>query len=65
VGSLQTRVKRLEGGGQACPECGFDGEWSKVETVTSWTEDGTADNRYCETCGRPIHIVITWGDAPD
>jgi len=61
--SLERRVKALEGGGSRCPECGFDGDWSKVERV--FTEDGPGENIYCGTCGRPIHIVLTWGDAPD
>jgi hypothetical protein len=59
-GALQTRVKRLEGGGAECPECGFDGDWSKVRTVVD-PHAGHKRNQYCGTCGRPTHIVLTWG----
>lgn len=68
--SLQTRVKHLEtsaGGGNRCPECGFDGDYSKLKISTSWAPSSSepTKNRYCSTCGRPTHVVITWGDAPD
>jgi hypothetical protein len=60
-GALQTRLKRLEGvGGTECPECGFDGDWSKVRTVVD-CHSTDKRNRYCGTCGRPTHIVLTWG----
>jgi hypothetical protein len=66
--SLQTRVKRLEGSsGSGCPRCGFDGDWSKVRTECFWSSSdegrGSPEDIYCGTCGRPIHIVMTWGDA--
>ena len=66
--SLERRVEALEtstGGGRECPECGWDGV-TPLKHEVSWGNDGTpAENRYCGTCGRPTHIVITWGDAPD
>jgi hypothetical protein len=62
-GALQTRVRRLEGaGGRECLECGFDGDWSKVRPA--WVPRSASEasrNRYCGTCGRPTHIVLTWG----
>ena len=60
-GALQTRVKRLEAGsGAECPECGFDGDWSKVRTVMD-CPSADKRNRYCGTCGRSTHIVLKWG----
>ena len=65
--SLSSRLKRLEGGkGVPCPECGFDGTWKGYEVV--WDYDGGGEDEgpretvYCETCRRPVHIVLTWGD---
>ncbi len=66
--SLETRVKQLEGGaGGECPECGFDGDWSKIEFDLEWCDDpkeddGPQESVYCETCGEPTTIVVTWGD---
>ena len=60
--TIERRVARLEEstGGNKCPECAFDGDWSKVkhtfEKVTSRRE------RYCGTCGRPLRIVLRWED---
>jgi hypothetical protein len=59
--SLVMRVRQLEGGGGGkCPACGFDGNWSKVRVVVN-RHTAHKRNRYCETCGRPTHIVLTWG----
>ena len=61
---LESRLRVLEGGtGGECPECGFDGDWSKVKNEVVW-EDGPygRGNEYCGTCGRATHIVVTWGD---
>ena len=61
--TIERRVTRLEATtdrGDKCPECGFDGDWSKVrfdfERPTSRRE------RYCGTCGRPLRIVLRWED---
>jgi hypothetical protein len=70
-GRLNGRVRRLENGRTGpCPECGFDGDWSKAKIEIDWRADKDEDNGpketiYCETCGEPVHIVLTWGDAPD
>jgi hypothetical protein len=68
AGSLEGRITKLEnGGGRECPECGFDGDWSKVEL--EWCdhaeeEDVPQETVYCETCGQPTTIVVTWdGEA--
>jgi hypothetical protein len=62
-GALQTRVRRLEGSaGAQCPECGFDGDWSKVRTAVD-PNASHGRNHYCGTCGRPTHIALRWGDA--
>lgn len=28
-------------------------------------DDGPKETVYCETCGEPVHLVVTWGDLPD
>ena len=50
-----------------CPECGFDGDWSKVNYEVIWHDDSEEDNGphetvYCETCGEPTTIVVKWLD---
>jgi hypothetical protein len=68
VGRLERRIKNLEDcSGRECPECGFDGDWSKVKfEVEFWDGDeehtGPEETTYCESCGAPAHIVLTWGD---
>ena len=68
AGSLERRVRNLEaGGGKDCPECGFDGDWSKVNYEVIWhddpeEDDGPHETVYCETCGEPTNIVVTWLD---
>jgi hypothetical protein len=59
--SLETRVRHLEGriGGE-CPECGFDGDWSKV--TFHFDGFGKGKPERCDTCGRPTRIVLGWGD---
>jgi len=51
--------------GNACPECGFDGNYDALEIVIGW-EDPQADvppaSEYCETCGHPVRLVLDWGD---
>jgi hypothetical protein len=61
--SLETRVKQLEGGvGGKCPECGFDGDPSKIKTEVRWLDHTERRNEYCGTCGRATHIVVRWGE---
>jgi len=57
--TLERRVRSLEGGdGGECPECGFDGDWSKVRVIF---EDAPSNRpKYCNTCGRPLRIVLSW-----
>jgi hypothetical protein len=68
VGSLERRIRNLENGGRKeCPECGFDGDRSKIEYSVEWCDDpeeddGPQENIYCETCGEPTTIVVTWDD---
>ena len=71
--SLERRVRNLEAGsGAECRECGFEvpRDWSNVKYEVIWydekdEDEGPEETVYCETCGEPIDIVITWGDAPD
>ncbi len=59
---LQARIRQLEAGaGGKCPACGFDGDWRKVKNVVD-PHAAHKRNRYCPTCGRPTHVVLTWGD---
>jgi hypothetical protein len=61
--SLQTRVRVLESGsgGANCPECGWDGI-TPLEPVIDHSYGGVPkENEYCGTCGRPVHITLTWG----
>ena len=61
--SLETRVKQLEGGtGGECPECGFDGDWSKLKLRFEPGFGGGGKPEKCGTCGHPTRIVLTWGD---
>jgi hypothetical protein len=72
VGSLERRIRWLEGrsGASQCPECGFDGDWSKVtfevELCGAEGEDeGPEETVYCETCGTPVVTVVAWDDLRD
>ena len=57
--SLETGVRTLEGGGLGtCPECGFDGDRSKVTAVFEDAGDGPKNSG---TCGRAWRIVLAWG----
>jgi hypothetical protein len=71
-GRLNGRVSRLEIGRPVpCEECGFDGDWSNVKIVVEWADlDGEGEytgpekTSYCETCGEPTAIVVTWDGIP-
>ncbi len=67
--SLENRLRKLEGGkGAPCEECGFTGSWQGVKYDIVWhhgeedEDEGPSETQYCGTCGRPVHIVLTWGD---
>ena len=70
---IKDRIKRLEGrsGANQCPECGFDGDWSKVTFEltfpldTEGEDEGPEETVYCETCGTPVVTVVTWDDLHD
>jgi hypothetical protein len=58
---LAGRVGRLENGRtERCPECGWDGDWSKVEFVVEWVAaDGPAEpDEFCGTCGHQLTCTI-------
>jgi len=65
--TIERRVVRLEEAtdGGRCPECGWDGDPSKVEYVVEWqdTDDPTEPDEFCETCGRQLTCTIhmDWG----
>jgi hypothetical protein len=68
--TIERRVTRLEAttvGGGKCPECGWDGDPSKVEYVVEWQDpDGpTEPDEFCETCGRQLTCTIhmDWGGS--
>jgi hypothetical protein len=68
-GRLDGRVKRLENGRRVpCEECGFDGDWSSADIVLEWhdSEEDTCPGKttYCEGCGEPTAIVVTWDGIP-
>jgi hypothetical protein len=70
VGSLERRIKWLEGrgGSEQCPECGHDGDCSKIEYEIVWEdvepliEDPeklkSLKNKYCGTCGQVGELVV-------
>jgi hypothetical protein len=70
AGSLDRRVSRLEKGRvKPCEGCGFDGDWHNVDIVLEWYDTegecpGPEKTTYCETCGEPTAIVVTWDGIP-
>lgn len=64
AGGLNRRVRRLEQsrGGEPCPECGFDGDWTKVETEVTLEHVPGPDG--CPECGRVLVIRIPGGSPP-
>ena len=68
--AMTKRVGLLEasyGGSEACPECGDppDGKRGPNDTYELIFVDPEEDseNEWCQTCGRPIRITLTWGDG--
>ena len=71
-GRLNGRVSRLENGRpRACPECGWDGDWSNVQIEVEWEDlDGDAGPKeespqFCPECGHQWEYVIAWIDLPN
>ncbi len=60
---IRRRIERLEGRGGQCAVCGW-GPDMQVDVIwdDGWgdTPDSPDETTYCEACGRPDHIVITW-----
>lgn len=76
MGSLDTRLKRLEDDGKPCPECGWDGDWSNVKIEVTWPaldrddeeeveEEGEYYPEYCPECGRQLVIIVRWLDLEE
>jgi hypothetical protein len=74
VRGLSGRVGRLENGQpEPCPECGWDGDWSKSEFVVEWDDldlddedpSDPAEPRWCESCGHQWEYVVTWLDLEE
>lgn len=56
---LQSRIRRLEaaaGSGEACPACGFRGDYAKLETEVCLEHVPGPDR--CPACGRVLVIRI-------
>ncbi len=75
VSTIQRDIERLRtatgGGGRRpdgeCPECGWGGggdDFGPNDTFEiSWVNSGGPEDKeeWCETCGRQLVIVLTWG----
>src|SRR5215204_6224275 len=62
VGSIDSRLRRLEDGGRRCPECGLSAAARRPIAVV-YPEDsdkGFDGDPYevCARCDRPLHTVI-------
>ncbi len=57
------------GNGGGCPECGGGGggdDFGPNDTYeVTWVDPSGAEDKeeWCETCGRQLVIVLTWGDG--
>jgi NAD-dependent SIR2 family protein deacetylase len=59
----ESRLQKLEGqyGASSCPECGFDGDWSKVKYEVTHPHHGEERRpEHCPECGRPTRVVLRW-----
>lgn len=68
MGSIDARLRRLEGGDETCPECGWDGNWSRVRFEVTWDDldadpDDLAPPERYQECGCQLEYVVTWGGA--
>jgi len=63
VGSIDSRLKALEEGGQgACPECGLAPDARRPIAVVYPDEPGKGfegdPHETCARCGRPLYVVL-------
>ena len=55
----------------SCPECGWDGDCSKVQIEVLWKEldggEGPKEEspQFCSACGHQWEYIITWTDLPE
>jgi hypothetical protein len=66
LSGLAGRFGRPENGrAEPCPECGWDGDWSKIEYVIDWVDaDGpTKPYEFCGTCG--CQLIYTAHETSD
>ncbi len=66
---MNGRVRRLEGINWQCPECGWPpAPGEKVEIEVHWPDldedspdyEPEREPEYCQVCGEPDEIIITW-----
>jgi hypothetical protein len=68
VTTLERRVARLEeaaGTGVECPRCGWSGGDDDNHTYeVTFVDPGGPEDReeFCDTCGRQLVIVLSWGN---
>lgn len=67
MGSIEQRLRRLEGMVRQCPECGWPpAPGEEIELDIYWEDlDGGPEPPLepdCSTCGKPGETVITWTD---
>jgi hypothetical protein len=71
MATRERRVDKLEvaklgggGGGPRCPECGGLDDHGPNDTyeIVFVAPEEAGENRWCETCGLPVDVVIGWGD---
>ena len=62
MGSIDSRVRRLEGQGWRCPECGLaPGERRPIVVINEKHPEKSFQgdpNKSCPRCGRPLHTVL-------
>lgn len=73
MGSLDRRIEALEAtySEGSCPECGWDGDWSKVQIEVVWDElDGDEESeeegpQFCSGCGHQLLYDVACLDLPN
>jgi len=63
-GGIGRRIKSLEAlhDQESCAECGDAGGNPETWEVVWMDPEEPAESKWCGTCGRPLEVVITWGD---